>query len=178
GKFLTFLDDQIIGFWISYVRADLDPEEMLRVKQQRRLVTIYNISGAPVIVIQQILCRHSQCTQQDRCMKLAPAVDAHIKNVPGVKLEIDPGATIGNHSGRIEQLAARMSLSLIVFEENSRGTVELADDNSFGSVDHERAVLSHQRNLAKVDFLFFHVLDAAGTGLRVDVPQNKLYGHF
>ena len=66
-----------------------------------------------------------------------------------------------------------MSLSFIVFEENSRGTVELADDNLFGSVDHESTVLGHQRNLAKVDFLFFYIFDAAGTGLRVDVPQTS-----
>src|SRR5262245_66135553 len=105
-------------------------------------------------------------------MKLPTAVDAHIKNVPRVKLKIDPRAAIGDHPGGIEQLSASMSLSLVVFKENSRGTVELANDNPFGSVNHERAVLGHQGNLTEVNFLFFHVFDAAGPGLRFDVPQN------
>src|SRR5262245_16815115 len=99
-------------------------------------------------------------------MKLAPAVDAHIKNVPGVKLKINPGTAIGNHPRGIEQLPASMSLSLVVFEEDSRGTVELANDNPFGSVDHERAVLGHQGNLTEIDFLFFHVFDAGPRSVR------------
>src|SRR5262245_62706825 len=172
GKFLTFLDDQVIGFWISYVRADLGPEEMLRVKQQRRLATVKNDRVAPIIVVQQILCRHSQCTQQNRCMKLAATVDAYIKNVTRVKLKIDPRTAIGDHPGGIEQLSASMSLSFVVFEEDPWGTVKLANDNPFGSVNHERAVLGHQGNLTEVNFLFFHVFDAAGAGLRVDVPQD------
>src|SRR5262245_43288256 len=111
-------------------------------------------------------------------MKLATAVDAHIKNIPRVKLEIDPGAAIGDHSGGIGQLSASMGLSFVVFEENSRGTVELANDNPFSSVNHERAVLGHQGNLTKIDFLFFHIFDAAGSCLRIDVPQDKLHRHF
>src|SRR5262247_2222875 len=111
-------------------------------------------------------------------MKLPTAVDAHIKNVTRVKLKIDPRAAIGDHPGGIEQLSASMSLSLVVFEENSRGTVELANDNPFGSINHECAVLGHQGNLTKVDFLFLHVFDAAGSGLRVDVPQDQLHRYF
>src|SRR5262245_60170649 len=111
-------------------------------------------------------------------MKLATAVDAHIKDVPRVKLKINPRTAIGDHPGRIEQLSASMSLSLVVFEEDSRGTVKRANNNPFGSVNHERAVLSHQGNLTEVNFLFLHVFDAAGPGLRVDVPQDKLHRYF
>src|SRR6516162_954265 len=110
-------------------------------------------------------------------MKLAAAVDADIKNVPGVKLQVNPGTTIGNHSGRIKQLTAGMGFSLVVFKENSRRAMQLADDNSLGSVDHERTVLGHQGDLTKVDFLLLHIFDAARAALRVDIPQDQLYSH-
>src|SRR5262245_62911704 len=48
GKFLTFLDDQIIGFWISYAVFCLKKKKMMRVKQQRGIATIKNDSVAPL----------------------------------------------------------------------------------------------------------------------------------
>jgi len=38
-------------------------------------------------------------------MQLPAPVDANIKQILGVKLEIEPRATIGNHPGAIQELA-------------------------------------------------------------------------
>src|ERR671919_1435859 len=110
-------------------------------------------------------------------MELPTTVDAYIKYVPRIKFQIDPRPPIGDHSGGVEQLTTGMGLSFIMFEENPWGTVQLANDHPLGPVDHERTVFGHQGNLSKINFLFFHILNAARAGLSVDVPQDQLYRH-
>ena len=70
-------------------------------------------------------------------------------------------------------------------EEDAGRAVELRDDDALGSVDDERAVVGHQRDVAEEDFLFLgvaHVLDA-GVGILVvdeeaegDLQRNAV-GH-
>ena len=50
-----------------------------------------------------------------------------------------------------------MRFSLIVIEENTRRPVQLRDDDSLGSINNERTVVSHQRHFAKIDFLLTYV---------------------
>ncbi len=54
-----------------------------------------------------------------------------------------------------------MGLALVVLEEHAGRTVELRDDHTLGTVDHERTGRRHERNFAHVDFLFLHFLDLA-----------------
>ena len=70
-----------------------------------------------------------------------------------------------------------MGLSFVMFEENSRGAVQLTDYYPFGAVHHERSVLRHQSNFTKIDLLLFDILDASSAGLGIDIPQNKLDRH-
>ena len=48
--------------------------------------------------------------------------------------------------------------------------MQLADDDALGPIDDERAVLGHQRDFAKVDFLFLDVSNRllAGVGVLVE----------
>ena len=46
---------------------------------------------------------------------------------------------------------------LVDIEEDSRGTVQLADHDTLGTVDHKGAVLSHQGDFTEVDLLLLDV---------------------
>src|SRR5687768_16153291 len=170
GKLFTFLNDENIAFGVAHIAHHFRSHQMRGIEHKRRFAAIENDGIAPVIVIQQIFRSHTERSQQNRGMKLTPAIDTDINDISGIKLEIDPGTAVGNDSRRIEQLAARVRLSLVMFEKNSRGSVQLTDNDPFSAVHHKRAVLRHQSNLTKIYLLLFDILDAAGTGLGVDIP--------
>ena len=65
-----------------------------------------------------------------------------------------------------------------MFEENTRRTVQLTDDDTFGPVNHKRPIRSHERDFAKVNFLLLDVFDAARARLIVHVPQDQLHRYF
>ena len=50
-----------------------------------------------------------------------------------------------------------MSLTTVVIEEYPGASVQLRNNNALGTVDDERAVAGHQRQLAHVDVLFLDV---------------------
>ena len=67
----------------------------------------------------------------------------------------------GMTRARVEELAARVRLALVVVEEDAGAAVQLADDDALGTVDDERTGLRHQRDLAEVDLLLLDVADDA-----------------
>ena len=67
----------------------------------------------------------------------------------------------GMTRARVEQLAARVRLALVVVEEDAGAAVQLADDDALGAVDDERTGVRHQRDLAEVDLLLLDVADDA-----------------
>ncbi len=109
-------------------------------------------------VLEDLLGVVAQRLQQDRDRHLAAAVDAEVEVVLGVELEVEPGAAIGDHARREEELAGRVSLAAVMLEEDSRGAVQLRDDDALGAVDDEGAVAGHERDLAHVDLLLLHFL--------------------
>src|SRR5262249_4996661 len=125
-----------------------------------------------VEVVEQILGRHPERTQQHRGWKLAAPVDSHVQHVARIEFEIDPAPAVGNDARRVEQLAARMRAALVMLEEHAGRPMELGDDYPLGAVDHEGSVRRHQRYLAEVNLLFLNVLDRAASLL--DVPDDKL----
>ena len=58
-----------------------------------------------------------------------------------------------------------MRLAAIVIEENAGRSVQLRDDDALSTVDHERAVLGHERNFTHVNVLFLNVLNGLRAGL-------------
>ncbi len=67
-----------------------------------------------------------------------------------------------------------MRLAAVVLEEHARAAMQLRDDDAFGAVDDERAVVRHERNLAHVDFLLFHLLDGLLGRLLIHDDQARL----
>src|SRR3546814_3114397 len=86
--------------------------------------------------------------QQRRRRQLAAAVDAHVDEVLGIELEVEPGAAVGNHAGGEEVLARGMRLAAVMVEEHAGAAVHLRDDDALGAVDHEGAVTGHERHVA------------------------------
>src|SRR5882757_5468779 len=52
-----------------------------------------------------------------------------------------------------------MRLAAVVIEEHARTAMQLGNDDALGSVDDERTVIRHERQLAEVNLLLAHVLD-------------------
>ena len=110
-------------------------------------------------LFEDVLVGEADGLQQRGDRHLATAVDPEEQEILGIELEVEPRAAVGNHAGREQQLAGRMRLAAVVFEEHARRTVELRDDHALGAVDDEGAVFGHERDFAHVDFLLLHFLD-------------------
>ena len=108
---------------------------------------------------QDLLGREAQGLHQDCDGHLATTVDSEIENVLGVELEVEPGATVRDDSGREEQLARAVGLAPVVLEECARRAVQLTHDDTLGAVDHERAGVGDQGHLAHVDLLLLDLFD-------------------
>ena len=70
-----------------------------------------------------------------------------------------------------------MGLAAIVIEKDAWAAVHLRDDDALGAVDHEGAVLGHERHIAHVDVLFFDVADRARARVLVHLPDDEPQRH-
>src|SRR5690606_29719111 len=123
---------------------------------------------------QNFLRSEIQRAQQNSGRQLATTVDTDKYQVLGIEFEIQPGATVGNNAGGIQQLTGTVGLAFVVIEENARRSMQLGDNNALGAVDDESAAVSHQRNFSHVDFLLFDVLDGLGGGFFIKQNQAHL----
>ncbi len=126
---------------------------------------------------QDLLVIHAQRVEQRGHRQLAAPVDAHVDDVLGVELEVEPGAAIGDDAGGEQQLARGMRAAPVVVEEHAGRAVHLADDDALGAVDDEGAVGRHERHVAHVDVLLLHVLDGLGAGLLVHIEHDEAQLH-
>jgi hypothetical protein len=101
--------------------------------------------------------------------ELALAVDADVEHVLLVVFEFDPRTAVGN------DLAQEVGAVVGRLEEDAGRTVQLADNDALGSVDDERTVLRHQRNVAEEHFLLLDVADGAVAGLSVLVEDGQAH---
>src|ERR1035437_1299974 len=92
---------------------------------------------------------------------------ASVENLLGVVLEFPPRAAVRN------DLPEEIGAVVRGFVKHAGGAVQLADDHAFGAVDHERAVIGHQGNIAEENFLFLDVTDVFGAGVRVLVVNGQ-----
>src|SRR5215470_2002263 len=111
----------------------------------------------------------AESAQEDGAEELALAVDADVERVLLVVLELNPRTAVGN------DLAEEVGAVVRGLKEDARRTVQLRNDDALGSVDDERAVLRHQRNVAEEDFLLLDVADGLRAGLCVLVVDRKAH---
>jgi len=67
----------------------------------------------------------------------------------GSKLEIDPGPPERNQPRRVDDFTAGVDLGLVMVNEQTGRTVQLAHHHPLGAIDNEGAVLGHQRRVPK-----------------------------
>ena len=101
--------------------------------------------------IQDLLIRsHTQRADQHGYGNLAGTVNAHVEYVIGICLILKPGAAVGDN-GRGEKLLAELVLCNIVIDTGR--TNQLADDNTFRTVDDKCACVRHDRQIAHINLL-------------------------
>ena len=115
--------------------------------------------------------------EQRRRRQLPAAVDAHVEQVLGVELEVEPAAAVGDDAGGEQVLARAVGLALVVVEEHAGRPVHLRDDDTFGAIDDEGAVGRHERHVAHVDVLLLDVADRAQARVLVHVEDGEAQGH-
>ena len=82
-----------------------------------------------------------------------------------VVFKFDPRTAVRDDLGKI--------FIAIALEKYARRTVKLRYDHALGSVNDERAVLGHQRDLAEENVLLFNIADRRNVGLRVFVINRQ-----
>ncbi len=88
-------------------------------------------------VRKNLLGREAQGLHEDGDGHLATTVDPEVEDVFRVELEVEPGATVRDDSGREEQLARAVGLAPIVLKEGTRRAVQLTHDDTLGAVDYK-----------------------------------------
>ena len=101
---------------------------------------------------------HAQGAQKHRHRQFAGAVDAAIHHGVGIGFELDPRAPVGDHLRGIQVAAALIDGA---GEIRARRTHELADNDALRAIDHEGAVLGHQREIPHEDLAFLHFVRIA-----------------
>ena len=178
GDLLPRLDDHLAGIGVHQVMHRLGALQPRRIEGRApSALLVIALEGHGVIEVMQDFFRiHAQRIKQRRHRQLAAAVDAHMDDVLGVELEIQPGAAVGDDARREQQLARGMGLAPVMIEEHTGRAVHLRDDDALGAIDDEGAVLGHERNVAHVNVLFLDVLDRLGLGVRVDFKHDQAQG--
>ncbi len=126
-----------------------------RVTDQRAVVEQLQdrLIGLPIVA----QLRTRQRADERRDVDLAILIDAHADRALGlivlrsvVGLELDPGAAVRDDRG-VER-RARVRVDVLAVVDAGRAH-ELAHDHALGAVDHERALVGHEREVAHEDLL-------------------------
>ncbi|OQA30415.1 MAG: hypothetical protein BWY57_02858 [Betaproteobacteria bacterium ADurb.Bin341] len=112
---------------------------------------------------QDFVRRHADRLQQRRHRHLAASVHTEKERILGIKFEVEPGATVGNHARRKEKLARTVGLAPVVLEKHTGRTVQLRNNDALRPVNHKRTIGGHERNLAHIHFLLLDLLDRIGS---------------
>src|SRR6185295_8991662 len=115
------------------------------------------------------LLHQTERAQKHGSEELTLAIDTNIEQVFCVVLELDPRTAIWNDLGK------KISVVVRPLKKDSGRSMKLTDDNAFRPVDDKRAVVGHQRDLAKEDFLFLDVPNRLLSGVFVGIPNGQSY---
>ena len=66
-----------------------------------------------------------------------------------------------------------MGLAAVVLEDDAGRTLQLVDDDAFGTVDDEGPLLGHQGQGPEIDVLFLDIADGARFGFVVHVVDDE-----
>lgn len=101
--------------------------------------------------------------EEDGGREFATAIDPDVKDIFGIKFEVDPATAIGDDPSGVKDLAG-VSLSFIVFIKDAGRSVKLAYDDAFGAIDDKGSLLGHEGDITEVHFLFGKIIDFFAAG--------------
>ena len=178
GELAVLLDQDLARVRVADVaRGALAGQQIVLDRLRVLLARLEEHRFGVVVVVEQILGGVAEGAQQHRRVQLAPTVDAHVEQILGVELEVEPRAAVGDHARAVEQLARAVGLALVVIVEDAGAAVQLADHDALGAVDDEGTVVGHERDLAEEDLLLLDVADRLRSGVLVGVPDDQAHGH-
>jgi len=103
-------------------------------------------------------------------------VQAYVECIVQVIFKFNPRTAIGDHAREIKILAVGGDLFLFVFfEDDTRGSVQLAYDDALSAIDDEGGVIRHERNVTDINVLFGDLFDLT-TFFAVKYPEGGLQG--
>ena len=173
GDLFTRLDDHLACLGISEIAHRGHAAHFLR--HEQHFPAAFRVLDGDVLVErrQDLFIVEAQRIEQRRDRQFAAPVDAHIDDILGVELEVEPRAAIRNYARCKQQLARNVRAPLVMVEENAWRPVHLTDDHALGAVDDERAVGRHERHIAHINVLLLHVLDGLRARLLVHIEHDK-----
>ena len=86
---------------------------------------------------------HAQSLEQNRHRHLTTTVNTEVDEILCVKFKIKPRTAVRNHTSGEKQLARAVRLALVMFKEQTRRTVQLADNHTLRTVDDEGGFFRH-----------------------------------
>ncbi len=149
-----------VGACVGILRNSPKELAVLNVQAVHRVESLENL----------LVGTQPESAQEDGSQELAFAVDADVKGILLVVLELDPRAAIGN------DLAQEVGAVVGGLEKHAGRAVQLRNDHTLGSVHDKCAVRRHERNVAEKDFLLLDVLDGLVAGLRVFLIDCEAHG--
>ena len=122
----------------------------------------------------------SQCTDQHRNRHFTGSVNTDIEHIIGIRLILQPCSAVRNHGTGEQKLAHFVMVNTIV---DTRGTYQLADDDTLRAVDHESSRLCHKRqitheNLMFVDLIRFLIIETNSYFQRSSVGGIPFFAFF
>ena len=173
GDAAALLDDDLAAVILDVESSDL-AAQTLRYQFQRQGFA-FDVEDVGIVEgVQDLFGAVIERTQKHRRRQLAATVDTDEHCVLRIEFEVQPGAAVRNDTRGVQQLAGAVGLAAVMIEEHARRTMQLGNDDAFGTVDDEGTVLGHEGDFPHVDFLFLDVLDGLVRRLFVENDQAHL----
>ncbi len=121
-----------------------------------RIVALFEGGIEALVIAEQaadlFISAVTDCTEKHCDRELAVAVNTDPQNIIAVGLVLNPGTAVRDDLRRVKLFAGLVTGHGVV---HTGGTDKLGDNNTFCTVDDERAVLGHQREIAHEYVGFF-----------------------
>jgi len=110
----------------------------------------------------------AQRPQENGQVELPGAVNTDPKQVVGIGFVFQPGSAVGDNLGGNQFLVGLVGGFA---EISARGADKLADDDAFGTIDDEGAVVRHDREFTDIDVLVFE--DVVALVVEADLHTHR-----
>ena len=130
GKFTAFSNNDLFAFRIFDVfRRFLTGQRFINPKINFFAFKCDLLNT--VKIIQDKFRRIAHGFQQNCDRHFPAAVDPHVEQILGIKLQVQPGPPNGDHARRINQFAGSDGFPFVMIKKDSRRPVQLTDDYAF-----------------------------------------------